>query len=386
MTKVLAVSHARDVMGTEHSLLNVTSPLSSRGVAMMVAAPAGGSLEERWRELGLTFYELELPERNGFRPNTGQGYNSLSELARLPLRSMQAIARITRLVRRSDADVIHSNSLITHLDCAVVGRITRTRSVLELHELIAPGIGRLFLGLAVLLSGKAIAISSAVRDQLPRWARKHVLVIPQSVDIDRFDGTGAPGEWRSRLSGTPDAPLVAAVGRIDPEKGLHTLVRAVAILRESGIDLQLALVGSPSKDSGAYLAELQELGDRLLGDAMRIVPQVSDVPAVLKSVDVLACPSIAEPFGLILLEAQASRVPVVASAAGGPPEFITHGETGMLFAPEDVPGLADALAQLVASPALRDQLAMAGQSMVRSNYTAQIRADRFASLYRELAA
>ncbi len=58
----------------------------------------------------------------------------------------------------------------------------------------------------------------------------------------------------------------------------------------------------------------------------------------------------------------------------------------MLFAPEDVPALAHALEQLVGDPALRDQLAGAGQSMVRSNYTAQIRADRFASLYRELAA
>ena len=66
MTRVLAVSRSRDVMGTEHSLLNVTPLLSSHGVEMMLAAAGSGSFEQRWRDLNLPFYELELPERQGF--------------------------------------------------------------------------------------------------------------------------------------------------------------------------------------------------------------------------------------------------------------------------------------------------------------------------------
>jgi glycosyltransferase involved in cell wall biosynthesis len=385
VTRVLAVSSASEVMGTEHSLLNVTPLLSSRGIDMMLAAECDGSFETRWRELGLEFYRLELPKRHGFRPNTGRGYHSVRELARLPIDTLKAILRIVKLIRTSGAEVVHSNCLMTHLDCAVAGRATGAVSVLELHDIVAPGIGRTVMGIAVRLSGTAIAVSAAVRDQLPRWAHRNVVVVPQSVDVERFRAVEERGPWRRRLAAEPGVPLVAAIGRIDPEKGLHVLVRAVAMLRASGVDVQLALVGSPSKDCGAYLTELRALGDRLLGDALRIVPQVDDVPAVLQAVDVLACPSIEEPFGLILLEAQACRIPVVASASGGPQEFITHGETGMLVEPEDPASLADALAGLVGDPALRSRIAQAGERRVRSAYTADIRADRFAGIYRGLA-
>src|SRR4029079_1037917 len=124
VTRVLAVSSARDVMGTEHSLLNVTPRLSDRGIEMMLAAGRSGTFERRWREMELEFFELDLPERHGFPPNTGQGLHRLSELARLPIRTVRAIAGIVALVRRSGADVVHSNCLITHLDCAIASRVT----------------------------------------------------------------------------------------------------------------------------------------------------------------------------------------------------------------------------------------------------------------------
>jgi glycosyltransferase involved in cell wall biosynthesis len=385
VTKVLAVSNAREVMGTEHSLLNVTPRLSDRGVEMMLAAERSGGFERRWREMKLRFFPLDLPARQGFRPNTGEGYHGLSVLARLPFQTLRAIAGIVGLVRRSDAQVIHSNCLITHFDCAVASRVTGVASVLELHDIVAPGIGRYFMGLAVRLAGTAIAISEAVRDQLPRWARGNVVVVPQSVDIDRFTTRAIAGGWRERLAADPNAPVIAAVGRIDPEKGLHVLIRAVAQLRDSGVAAQLVLVGSPSKDNGAYLAELTELGERLLGDALRIIPQVDDVPAVLNAVDVLACPSIEEPFGLILLEAQACGVPVVASASGGPREFISDGETGMLFAPGDFHALAEALGRLLGDRVLRERIAAAGQRRARESFTADVRADRIAEVYHGLA-
>ncbi len=92
----------------------------------------------------------------------------------------------------------------------------------------------------------------------------------------------------------------------------------------------------PSKDDGSYLEELLALADELIPGAFRILPPVEDVAAVLRAVDVLACPpSVEEPFGLIILEAQACGVPpVVVSASGGPPlDFITDHSTGMLVRP-----------------------------------------------------
>lgn len=385
MTRVLAVSAVHEVMGTEHSLLNVTPRLAAHGVEMMLAARSGGPLEKRWIQLGLRFLSLTLPVRQGFRPNTGDGYNSIAELARLPVLTACAVRNVVAVVRVSRADVIHSNCLITHFDCAVAGHLTGTTSVLELHDIVAPGVGRLFMGLAVRLSDRAIAISAAVRDQLPRWARGNVVVIPQSVDVERFDNTSDDaGSWRSQLAKYPDMPIIAAIGRVDPEKGLHVLIRAIGLLRESGVMAQVAVIGSPSKDDGRYLGELKSLGDVLLGEGVRFIPHVSDVGGVLSAVDILVCPSDEEPFGLILLEAQTCGVPVVASASGGPAEFISHGKTGMLFARGDAEALAGVLARLLADNELRSQIAKCGQHTARTEYTAQIRADRFAALYRSL--
>ncbi|HET6734142.1 glycosyltransferase family 4 protein [Mycobacterium sp.] len=386
MIRVLAVTEAAEVLGTEHSLLNLAAKLPEVDVEMTLAAGGGRSLEQRWRDLGLPFHVITLPERRGFRPHTGQGYHSFAELSRLPYRTLLAIRRIVNATRAVRPDIIQSGCLITHFDCAVAGLITRTPSVLELHDIVAPGVGRVMMGLAVRLSGRAIAVSSAVKNQLPSWARSRVVVIPQGINIDRFDAGAMPDQWRRMLTSEPDCTLVAAIGRIDPEKNLHVLVRAVAMARESGADLHLALVGAPSKDSGAYRDELRALGEELLPGAFRMLPEVDDVPGVLRSTDVLVCPSVEEPFGLILLEAQACRVPVVASSAGGPREFIAHGKTGMLVTPGDPCGYAEVLQRLAHDPRLREQIARAGRARVRRSYSAEIRAHKVVSLYRQIAA
>jgi glycosyltransferase involved in cell wall biosynthesis len=383
MTRVLVVSDAAEVWGTEHSLLNLAPHLTRCGIELTLAARRGGALEKRWRELGLPFVSLTLPDRGGgFRPKNGVGYRSWIDLVRLPFQTALAILRIVKVVREHRPEVIHSNSLVTHVDCVVAATLARTRSVLEVHDIVRPGPGRLIAGLAVRLSGTAIAISEAVRGQLPQWAKGRAEVVPQGVDTERFSDDVDPGQWRHTLTASPSAPLVAAVGRIDPEKGLHVLIKAVAKVRSRGVDVRLALVGSPGTNPGDYQAELTRLAKDAVGDACRIMPQHNDVPALLRSIDILACPSVAEPFGLILLEAQACGIPVVASASGGPPEFITHNETGLLVAPNDDDDLARALERLISDAALRSRIAQAGQTRVRRCYTVETRAMRIASIYR----
>ncbi|MDS1116203.1 glycosyltransferase family 4 protein [Gordonia westfalica] len=385
MIRALAVSPSREVTGAEQSLLNVAPFLDSAGVRVTLAAPAGGAFEARWRDRGLDFRTLEFPVRRGMRSVDGRQMHGPVELVRTLWRSVRAVYGLTKVVRDTDADLIHSNLLMTHLDCAVAGRITRTPSVLELHEIVAPGLGRWALGVAIRLSDSAIAISDVSRDQVPSWARRKVAVIPQCVDLARFTGVEPSAAWRARLAASPRCPIVAAVGRIDPEKGLHVLVEAVARVRAGGVPLQLALVGSPGTDDGAYLASLVRMGNEILGDAMRVVPHVDDVAGVLSSVDVLACPSPLEPFGMILLEAQVCRVPVVACRSGGPGEFIEHEETGILVVPGDPDDLAGALRRLLDDEGLREKIRKAGEERVRGSYIAPVRARRMVSLYHRIA-
>lgn len=383
--RVLAISHASDVTGAEHSLLNLAPLLADRAVSIGLAARPGGKLEDRWRGLGLTFLPLELPARDGLRHHSGDRYHPPLELLALAPRTARAARRVASAVRQAQADVVHSNSLITHLDCGIAGRLTATAAVIELHEILAPGSGRAVLGVAAGLATRTVAISNAVAQQLPRWARARTTIVGQGVDTARFVPRPPLPQWRARLSAEPDQPIIAAIGRLDPEKGLHHLIHAAAHLRREGINVHVAFVGSPSKDDGGYAADLFRLGTELLPGACRFVPAIDDVSDALTSIDVLACPSDAEPFGLILLEAQSSGIPVVASTVGGPVDFINDGDTGMLVDPGDHHAFAGALLAVLLGTKLRIRLVETALARVRAEHSLEVRADRMAAVYASAA-
>jgi glycosyltransferase involved in cell wall biosynthesis len=112
---------------------------------------------------------------------------------------------------------------------------------------------------------------------------------------------------------------------------------------------------------------------------------VDEVPAVLRSLDVLVNASTSEPFGLSVLEAQACGVAVIGTDAGGVPEFVADGETGLLVAPGRPDALAAGLSRLLCVPGLRDDLAAAARSGVVAHHTLAARADAVAGVYRTLA-
>jgi glycosyltransferase involved in cell wall biosynthesis len=368
------------VWGAERSLLGLAPLLEARGLALTLASPPGG-LSEVWSGLGLPHVELSVPPRLGLRTASG-GRPGVGALSREVASTGRSARRLAQLAR--GADVVHSNSLWCHLDCAVAGRIARRPVVLELHDLVRPGLGRGVLRLAVRLASSTMAISQAVADTV--GAHPHRLrVIPQAVDPDRFHPGPPDASWRERLSSRPDEPIIGIVGRVDPEKGVGTVVRAMSMLDGPARRSHLAVVGAPALDDGSYDAQLRAEASALLGDRCRFVGPVDDVPAVLRSLDVLVNGSTSEPFGLSVLEAQACGVPVIGTDAGGIPEFVTDGETGLLVAPGRPDALAAGLNRMFGTPGLRHQLATAARDGVVAHHTLAARADAVAREYRAVA-
>ncbi len=157
------------------------------------------------------------------------------------------IARAAR-----DYDLLHSNSLWAHLDCAIAGRLARRPSIIELYDLVRPGLGRTVLTVAAALSTNAVAISQAVADIIGPRGSGHVRIVALSVDLDRFGPGPAPAEVRRLLTSDEHAPLVGIVGRIDPEKGVDVLVKAMALLEGPAADAHLVVVGSPGLAPDGY--------------------------------------------------------------------------------------------------------------------------------------
>ena len=377
--RVLEVSYSRQVWGAELATMALAGPLAQRGIDLTLGSPPGGDLEEHWRRLGLPFIAMDFPDHLGLRAADAEHRPSPGQFARELATTGRSVRMIAGAAR--GFDLVHSNSLWAHLDCALAGRLARRPTVIELYDLVRPGLGRTVLTAAAALSTTAVAISQAVADCIGPRGAGHVRIVPLSVDLDRFGPGPVSPEVRSHLSSDERAPLVGIVGRIDPEKGVDVLVRAMGLLQGAAADAHLVVVGSGGLAPDGYPERVRAEAEATLGDRVRFVGRTNDVPATLRALDVLVNASVAEPFGLSVLEAQASGVAVVGTRAGGIPDFVFDGDNGLLVPHGDAHALAKALDRLVTDDELRARLAERGR-VTAQGHGVEARADVAAEMYR----
>jgi glycosyltransferase involved in cell wall biosynthesis len=196
-----------------------------------------------------------------------------------------------------------------------------------------------------------------------------------------FSSASAPPPPALARMAASGAPLVVAVSRHDPRKGVDVLLQALARLRRAGASFRACLVGG-----GALLAQHRRLAERLgLGDVVAVVGPVPDPRAYLEGADVFVLPSLEEGSGsLSLLEALQAGVAVVASDVDGIPEDVTAGETGLLVPPGDPAALANAIARLLADPGLRRDLARRGRRAFETRFSADAFSAALRDAYAEL--
>jgi len=215
----------------------------------------------------------------------------------------------------------------------------------------------------------AIAGNAGGRELLIQhgFPQEKVIVLPQfGVDVERYRKRPSAG---SRRSLPPGSFTIGYVGRLVPEKGIVTLLKAVQMLPG---DFRLLLVGSgPLRVEVERLAEAWGLRERLVLTGP--VPH-GDVPHYLNCLDILVLPSLTTPrwkeqFGRVLVEAMACEVPVVGSSSGEIPQVI--GDAGLIFQEGDAAELAEKLKLLMEDDSLRGDLARRGKERVFKHYTSE---------------
>ncbi len=375
---VLVISHTDGVWGAQRRLLDLAPLLAEQGVRLTLACPAG-ELSQRWVAAGYDHQVLELPPHRGIRrPGSRRrpGVIALSSELIAVARSAATIARRARAF-----DVVQSHSLWAHLETALAGRCARRPVLLDLHDIVDEGAGRSVLGLAARLATLTLANSAATASTVPRAAAKTRIVHP-GVDVTRFHPGPADPRIRAELTADPGAPLIAIIGRIDPNKGVEVVVDAIARFDPSRAVPHLAVVGREHIGASDHASGLRRRAEQALGVRVRFLPPRDDVPDVMRAVDVVVNASRHEPFGRTILEAQACGVPVVGTNAGGIPEFVAEGETGLLVPPFDVGAMERALSSLLTDPVLRDRLSRQGAEQARRQFSLRAQASAAAEAYR----
>jgi glycosyltransferase involved in cell wall biosynthesis len=254
-----------------------------------------------------------------------------------------AVARITSLVRRLDASVVHSNSLHSWYGWAAAA-ITRRPHVWHAREIVvqSPAALRVERVLTRRFTTDVIAMSQAIADQLdaPR-----IHVVRETVDGDEFRPDRA-GRFREDAGIPDDAPLVGAAGRLDTWKGFDVFLDAYERARRDRPDLRAVVAGGPVTGKEAYAARLAERAATL---GVHWAGLRTDMPDVYADLDLFALPSTEpEPYGLAAVEALASGTPTIVTAAGGAPEILARAPagSGAVIAPRDAAALARAMVEL----------------------------------------
>ncbi len=202
------------------------------------------------------------------------------------------------------------------------------------------------------------------RDEAARLAdpgdRHKLHVVRCGVEIERL-----PAPVR-RQPGPGERIEILSVGRLSPEKGQVGLVQAFSIAVERGLDARLVLIGGgPDEGRIREAIAAHGLGDRvvLLGSQ----PESAVLDAMARA-HLFVLSSLAEGLPVVLMEALALELPVVAPAIAGIPELVNHGETGLLFAAGRWEELADCMATLAADVEQRRRLALAGRARVLDEF------------------
>jgi glycosyltransferase involved in cell wall biosynthesis len=261
-----------------------------------------------------------------------------------------------RHVRQARPDIIHTHLFDADLAGTVVARVCGVQCYSSIHSatFFTTRAHRWRYRCLALLTNRFFPVSQAVSDVLIQRCRvpsARMRVIRNGIDTARF----APPPARD--GAVTKRPIIGTLARLDPRKGIRILLDAMPRLIPEYPAL-LLLVGGAGEEQEALERQARALG---IADRVVFVGPVQDPRDFYRRLDLFVLPSLDEGFGLVLLEAMATGVPVIGTRVGGVPEILTHGVNGWLVEPGDPVALAAGIRILWADPALRRQVAQEGR-------------------------
>lgn len=295
------------------------------------------------------------------------------------------VGRIIELVDRLEIDILHTSEFRSN----VLGLLCRRQRPIKListaHGWISNDLrGHLYLWADRLLLrsfDRVILVSHAMRRRLPSWwvPDSRVRILHNALMIESYGGDQV---GKGRTAPNPsDRVRLLSVGRLSAEKGQDLLLRAVAELSALYPRLELLFAGV-----GPLETELRRLAERLgIGERVRFLGFVADMPALYASVDLVVQSSLTEGLPNVMLEAAYLGVPIVATDVGGTREVVEHGVSGWLLRPGDEGALRNALQRYLADPVAFIEMAQRGRARIESSFAFAARTEKQVRIYRELA-
>jgi glycosyltransferase involved in cell wall biosynthesis len=391
--RVLFFDHTAAMGGGEIALLNLVRNLDTKKLEAVVLLGAEGPLADLLRE-EIETYVLPLDRRVATIRKDSLGIATLLQISTI-FKTMSYILRVTSFIIRQKITIIHTNSLKADIIGGIAGRLAyrpvvwHVRDRIEKDYLPAKTV-RIFRILCRWIPNYVIANSAATLKTLRLSGKKGATSIASGVDLKSHvqvvhDGTAVVASM-VRLPLTSEQFCIGLIGRISPWKGQHIFLEAAARVRERFPKAIFLIIGAALFDETAYEQQIRQLSTKLkLDDAVFFTGFCNNIKDAIAGLDlVVHASTTGEPFGQVIIEGMAAGKAVVATNGGGVPEIVEDGKTGLLVPMGDVQAMADAICQVLSSPALAREMGMRAKERIERDFTIQQTARKVEAVYAQI--
>lgn len=323
----------------------------------------------------------------------GRPKYEVRNLVRKGGRFLRATGVLRSVIHRTHLDMLHVHFFPLHLVAGLACRLTDTACIWHWHGAGAPSILRSLAWAGMpSLATRIACISQFVARSLPPSVRRKARVVYNGIDSAEIRAHQRPGALRAHL-GVPDGtPLVAVFGSLTVYKGHEYFIRAAHAVLQQAPGVCFGIVGAEGEVQRRRYgreARLRALAAELgITDCVRFAGEIADARLVMSDCDIICMPTVpvgilGEGFGLVMVEAMAAGVPVIATTCGAPPEVIHDGINGLLVPPFDSQALAQAILHLLRDDNARRKIARAGQQHIVEHFDIKHTARAMEAVYRE---
>jgi len=366
------------ISGNDEVLVRVMEKIDRDKFRFVVVHPDDNPYAEIYRSLGaeVVFLKMSIIRRN-LRPLFIINY--MNDF-------IPTIYRFIRLCRKYKIDIVHTNTTQI-LGAGAAARLLGLPSIYHAHsiivspKLVVKGMALWFKYTGdVMCANSYASTESYVKSGFPK---EKVVVPGNPVLMEAFDKPELKGKFRKEIGLVDDTPLIGIAGRVTCEKKIEHFIKAASILSPRYPQARFAVIGGANTyEEEKYLEDMKELASAFgVSEKIIFTGTRKDIPVVMNSLSVYAHARTNEGFGLVIAEAMAAGVPVVAPAAGGIPSLVEDSVTGFLVAPDDPKALAAGIATLLDNPHMAEAMGKAGKEKANRLWKAEHVADSIAQVY-----
>jgi glycosyltransferase involved in cell wall biosynthesis len=387
MIKVLNVVIDNHIGGIQNRILCVGKELKNQGVQPINLSPnSGGDFSNIAQNSGFKVYQASIES-----PKLFNSFRNLLKNILWILKFPMGVIETIRIIKREDVDIVHVNGLLA-LHAVFAAKITKTPLIWHLIGTIYPQLLVRSVRPLFLWSEKIILVTNKTKKYYlgEDFTEDTVKVIFEPVDVNYFQKPQTSRDMIAYLRSKYNIPLescvVGFIGNISPVKGLEYFLEVVRHQKgRSGTRAFFVIAGKVPKNHIRYLNKLRSLIDKYdLKNDVAILYDFGDVREIYSVLDIFLMTSLSEGTPLVILEAMAMEIPVVAPDVGGISEQISDGETGFVVPPRDIEATLKSLQVLLNDPDLRGKMGRMGRERVNSLFSLEKCIQSHRDLYSEM--